>query len=104
MYPCRAKVPTPILCLSDPPSPVVDSSHHTLPLDLNLFIALHKGDHSFIARLLSHFVSYDKLTPFANLLFVLCFFFQVVSGSCVIVHAWQQTMNEEIQMLVSQET
>lgn len=58
MYSYRPKVPTPVLRSSNPSSPAIGLPHQPLHSDLDLPIAFQKGAHP------SHFVSYDKLTPF----------------------------------------
>lgn len=67
VYSRNPKVPNSIVHMFDPPSLAAGSSHHPLPYDLDLSIVLQKGKCSLLLTLFLT-VSYDKLTPFTNLL------------------------------------
>lgn len=92
MYSYDQKVPILVLRSSNPSSPTAGSSY------LNICIVLRKGKHPSAAYSFSHFVSYNKLIPFASLHFPSLFLYL----SCIkkLVFAWQQAMDGEMQKLV----
>jgi len=76
------------------------------PSHLDVPIALWKGKRSYTDHLLYNFISYDRFTP-SFLQFVM--FLSSISTprsykEALLEHAWKQTMDEEIDALISRET
>jgi len=101
------KVPTyePVSAASSPvegppPQPSVPSSDFDVP------IALRKDKRSCIDHLISHFVSYDRLTlsfrQFA--LFLSSVSLSKSYEKVILLPAWKQSMDEELDALISRET
>ena len=83
-------------------SPIQPSSP---PFDLDALMTLRKGKWSCTDHLISNFASYDHLTQFHQI--ALSLSFESISKSCeetLLVPAWKQAMNEEMDTLISRET
>lgn len=63
VYSYCPKLSISVLRLFDPPSSVASSSHHSLPLDLDLHVTFQKGKRPFTIHPFL-LIFYDKLTPF----------------------------------------
>jgi len=107
VYTHRPKVPT-----SEPvsasPSPVDGSSpqQSTSLSDLNIPIALRKGKRSCTDHLISNFVSYDHVNPIFRQ-FALSLSSESIPRfytETLLVLAWKQTMDEEMDALASRGT
>lgn len=97
VYYCHPKTPTLFLCPFYSPSPTACSSPKILTiLLLYLSITLQKGEHNH----LSHFVSYDKFTPFYQFTLSLSYVsIPRLYQKVMLVLAWQHAMNKEMQAL-----
>ena len=86
------------------PSPVVVPP--ALPNDLHLPMALRKGTRAFTQHPISHFISYDRLSPSFSA-FALLVASESIPRSHVEaaqVHEWKAAMDHEVEALVSQRT
>jgi len=88
------------------PLPIDGPQPITSPSDLDIPIALCKGNRSCTDHLISKFVSYDYLNPTFRQ-FALSASSEYISRSCeeaLLVPAWKQAVDEEMDALVSRET
>jgi len=107
VYIHRQKVPAsePVRAASSPvegapPQPSVPSS------DFDVRIALRKDKRSCTDHLISHFVSHDRLTPSLRqfALSLSSIFLPRSYEEAILIPAWKQVMDEEMDTLISRET